>query len=273
VTGTTSWGHRPYEDYVDHNIGNILLLDQLDNDASVTPEAIAAQHARVVALAYPYYKLLESHGLSQPAPVGAIESLLLNVASTTYQKVRSESWPFNDIASLQYAAGAQDFATSQYSGNNDRMKDVIEPSVAAAMAFLMYAGNFAQDPGLNPDIACPINTHFVEPATCAPGAPPVPPVDLNLNGICGTSDGVCSSGGPTGDAGVGAACSTSANCIVGTCVAGTCTTSCTATQPCGVGTCSTAGQCCLGEFAFCESAADCCNDAPCDNNQCVPLVR
>jgi len=271
VTGTTSWGHRPYEDYVESQAKSMLLLGDADNDSSVPSGAAAAQHRRVLELAYPYFKALSSGGLSQPAGVGTIESLVQQVAQATYLKVRNESWPWNDSASLSYALGGdyKSESITEYIGNDAAMTSVIEESVGAVTAFLMYAGKFAVDPGLSPDISCPADTHFQPPSTCAPGAPPL---ILNIDAGACPNNGNCGvDAGAIGDAGTGASCSTSADCVVGTCVAGSCSTNCTST-PCDKGTC-TAGACCAEDFSPCLSAQDCCGGtATCTGGVCQTVV-
>jgi len=256
ITGTTSWGHRPYEEYVDKKAESMLLLA---DGGEVPVGATAAQHKRVLELAYTYFKTLSSRP-NQPANVDAIESLVLQVAQRTYGKVHGQSWVWNDSASGSYLLGGsyKSESETEYIGYEAQMTDIIETSVAASVAFLMYASEFAVDPGLSPNIRCAANQHFEPPSNCAPGIAPTPPVVLNLGdgGIC-ASNGSCGvDAGPVGDAGTGAACSTNADCVVGTCITGTCSTDCS-TTPCGKGTCHV-GVCCAEDFSPCQSDQDCC---------------
>ena len=148
------------------------------------------------------------------------------------------------------------------------MTALIEESVGATTAFLMYASKFAVDAGLSPNISCPPNTHFAQPGACLPGAPPLV---LNIDAGACPSNGVCGvDGGAVGDAGTGASCSAAGDCVVGTCIAGTCSTNCTAT-PCSAGTC-VSGVCCAQTNGPCQSDSDCCSFNVCFAGTCQPVV-
>jgi hypothetical protein len=268
ITGTTSWGHRPYEEYVDAHVERILLFDDSGTGVAGSTDA---QHQRVLQQAVRYFAKLQSNGPT-PASDDAISSYIKGLGQDAYASIRTADWPFNDSASIQYALGGlpasqgesqADEAINEYVGQDDNMRGLIESGVAAAVAFLTYASQFATDPGQNPDTICAMGSYFVPLTGCVVGSPPGSGPQLNIpvcvsNGVCGVDGGVT-------------ACATSADCTVGTCLAGACSTACSAAAPCGVGTCSTAGTCCLVDTSACTKDADCCGSS-CSSGLCQTQI-
>ncbi len=269
VTGTTSWGHRPYEDFVEANIEELLPVTPPPDASASQILAVREQDVRVLANAFPYYQALAAGGTTKPVPASTISQLVKTLATGTYAAISDADWPFNDSASLTYLVGSKDEADSEYLGDESNMQALIEPASSAALALLVYAANFAQDAGLDPSTVCPSGTHFGPAVGCVPGVVP-PPVNLNLAGVC-VSDGTCGvDGGPTaGDP--GANCTSDSDCDVGYCASNNvCSTDCSS-HACAKGTCEQQ-ICCFDTGSTCKVNADCCGDSTCSNGVCTEVV-
>ncbi|HTA92535.1 MAG TPA: hypothetical protein VK745_23315 [Polyangiaceae bacterium] len=223
VAGTTSYGHRPYEDYVNRNLDALLgtvVDDPSKPEASLTAAQIEAE-ARMLNGAFDFWVALHQTN-------GDIQSLVIKLAQQTYGMVVADgSWPFQDEQSVLYldptpttVDGVTIIPGGQGSENSiqfyDQFKDFmpkyLELSVSASIGFLAYAAEQAQDPGLDPNSICPGRSEYnITDLRCEdnfpPIVPPTPPVLVDLcvtNGQCG-GGGAGAGGGTAAGGGTGGA--------------------------------------------------------------------
>ena len=165
VVGTTSWGHRPYEDAES-------LLYQAGK--------LTFDRERVLQKALVYRQQIlawRSKGHPGDVPVRFLVRELarhtreyaLAKEQETYLATPTSPWPFNDVASLIYLTTAEETATRIYlerADAPDLLRPLWEDGLAAQLAFLVSAAEtseFAQ--GSAPDL---------------PGALPPAPAELSL---------------------------------------------------------------------------------------------
>lgn len=151
VVGTTSWGHRPYEEFVDKN--RDVLVPGTDAEARL----------RVLQIGYRYWKVMTDHGMN-----AAIEA----EAQATRDLMRTpgtESTVFRDLLSVNYAIGLRESATDLYLLAAPVMSVALQEGVSAILGVLTYASTLVKDPGPAPK--CGQGTYF-DGIRCVPGAAP-----------------------------------------------------------------------------------------------------
>ena len=185
VAGTSSWGHRPYEDYIDQYFEDLVnLLDgvELPDDT--------LQRQRILADAFFYWQTLHDG-------VG-VQEFITDLASETRFLVASEGdWAYSDLASIDYHVGGDDakhMSVESYRAYNPFIRGHLERAIAASLALLVIAADKAQEPEFDPSTKCGTDEHYVANAGCQPGPPPPPGPQLDLQGLC-LESGSCSSGG------------------------------------------------------------------------------
>lgn len=175
VAGTSSWGHRPYEDYIDQYFDDLVfLLDDLE-----LPED-AAQRQRILESAFFYWAELKAGA--------GVQQFVSDLAAETRFLVDQEGdWPYRDLASVDYHLGGDDakhMAVESYRTWNSLIRGHLERAIAASLALLVSASELAIDPGFDPSSKCGIDEHYEPNAGCQPGPPPGSTPPLNLPGIC-----------------------------------------------------------------------------------------
>ena len=195
VVGTTSWGHRPYEDYISQHWDEVIVAGN------------AAQRARIFFSAFYWWNSLRQHR--------DIRRFITDLAAFTRSRVRAQGdWAYDDYASFHYhtAAGGHGFSVSLYKEHHARMVPLVEEGIAATLAFLMFAAEQVQDPG--PVEECPYYTRYSEARGCIDDPSRIPPIDEDA-GTGGDSGqclpGVQACGGP------GEECPTGQFCDRGCC--------------------------------------------------------
>lgn len=195
VAGTTGWGHRPFEDWVEHD---------WDYIADPTDDNIQGQ---VLAAGYHWWKVFSGQQ--------DVRNLVTQLAVSTHNIVHQEGdWPYDDLASITYFVNKYQ-AWSSFRQYRPLETPIMTNGEGAILAFLIGASKHAQD-DVPVDSTCPPNTHW-DGSTCAPGSVPIseggtPPVN-----VCSTGS-VCDGGGGTstdaGDAGSGCSnpCNVDSDC-------------------------------------------------------------
>jgi hypothetical protein len=146
VTGTSAWGHRPFEDSQDQ------LWTKIWSDFK-PGQTFAEQAAtvRVMRRAFEYWKEIEAwraaHGNTNDVP---IRKIVTEVASHTHDYAMSEhqqtagTWPFSATASTKYLlyphATADDYAAIP--GAADLVRPLFEDGMGATVALLVAAGDY-----------------------------------------------------------------------------------------------------------------------------------
>lgn len=237
VAGTTSWGHRPFEDAVEH-MPDLLpraVRKKASETTGTTNLLFAPFRDRVLRAAFDALRAFDE--------TPSMPSFIEREARAARDLAHADGdWVFQDLSSVEYAAGAHGASARTFEHEPDRARPFVELGVAYAVALLTRAGDVAQDPGFDPATLCPEGNHFTgqEPG-CAPGpASPAPVVEAPPFALVSCN-------------GVGEACGTSADCCEGaSCVAGTCRAS---------GSCTSSGQPCQANVECCSSR---CIDGVCE---------
>lgn len=186
VVATTGWGHRPFEDHIDHDQELYLLAeDQTARDA---------QLERIVQRGYSWWRYVREEG---------VPNLVLQLADHTRWTLRQEGdWPFFDTASTVYHGhdpfrdGGPNAGEKLYKGavmsasNVLAAQDLLEESAGAMLAFLAFAASHIENGAPRGDIDCPPGQRFSlnpEPGcTDNPGAsPPVADIGDDIDSISG----------------------------------------------------------------------------------------
>lgn len=145
VTGTSAWGHRPFEDSQDQ------LWPKIFN---FTPGQMFAEQAavnRVMRRAFEWWKVIETyrsaHGGTKDIP---IRQIVTDLAQHTYDysisqyKRPGSVWPFSVTASTQYLlfphAAAEDYAAIP--GAADLVRPLFEDGMGAIVALLVAAADY-----------------------------------------------------------------------------------------------------------------------------------
>jgi hypothetical protein len=142
VTGTSGWGHRPYEDAFENRLTGYLY--DSDRQAAKTQGASIARRAvawRKVIL--DWRRRHPQHGTDIP-----IRDVVTMLATWTLQRVQGPGmlvWPFNPAMSSDYVVPGPTKAGSIFyyenaPGADAVNRDLLEEGIAAELAFLVAVG-------------------------------------------------------------------------------------------------------------------------------------
>lgn len=178
VVGTTSHGHRPYEDFVERRWSAMMNKPG------------SAQDSAILRDAYRHWSQLSEHG--------DIRRLVIDLAFETRELVAVDHFEqvYNDLASVVYLT-FKSAATDMYSGTEPLITPLLENAVGASMGFLVYVADRVNDPGFDPRVKCPPGAHYEPFKGCQPdpGKQPVfEPADVLMDDEAddaGAGDGGC----------------------------------------------------------------------------------
>ncbi|HEY4103805.1 MAG TPA: hypothetical protein VGM44_07935 [Polyangiaceae bacterium] len=220
VAGTTSYGHRPYEDYVNNHTDALMGAVSTDDTAPIIQsDDDVARDTRILTNAFDFWQQLHRTN-------GDIQALVLGLAVRTYGMVQADGpWAFQDAQSVNYLvpSGTTALGVTIVPGNADSanatqfydqfksfMPKYLELSISASIGFLAFAAEQAHDTGPDPERFCPGESEYnLTDLKCednfAPPPPPMLPVILDIctnNGSCdggtgGSAGGGSGGGGPT----------------------------------------------------------------------------
>jgi hypothetical protein len=298
AVGSTAYGHRPYEDWVDFNLSELLLESCRDDDA-FSPRACSdsflrlqiAQARRVLQWAHYFH--------SKTSSDEGVRKLTTLVAKETLSLVgdRPDAWPFCDACSTAYflddpdeslvqKAGvslvelglpSKSAATGRYHENREDIRRLVEMSVGATIALLVKASQGrCDDLGGGCAAGSECCTGSCEAGVCcrARGEQCGDSAECCAGQAC-NGDGVCC------ERASGATCGSDAECCTGRCNGGSCCKSglggkCEANADCCQGSCEGpatsgpspgAGVCCTNHAGSrCEDDAECCTALGCGAN-------
>jgi hypothetical protein len=210
VVGTTSWGHRPYEDYIDQYFDDLVyFFDGVELQEDVD------QRERVLQWAFGYWLSLQQ-GTD-------VQQFVTDLGDETRFLVALEGdWPYRDTASIDYHLGSDDakhMAVEHYRNFDSQIRVHLERAIAASLALLTHASALVVDPGFDPGTKCTGDSHYEMNVGCVPGPAPGPDPILTLPGVCNESDASCQGGGCPDP------CTTFADCPTqyDACLSGCCT--------------------------------------------------
>jgi len=225
VVGSSAWGHRPYEEYIDHQPQLFLPPSDLGTPADpVTSAAGKAQLTRALVGGYRWWKQFHSGE--------DIAGLVHQLAVETRASVSATGdWPYQDddstIWEFSNADGEKDLGQDVFPQHLGDAQALLENAISAAIAVLTEASSRipAQVPARN--INCPAGQSYVisEPnhvtGDSTPGCSETPStssaalIDLRDAGIVSLSQqdaGATSSGGGGGAVCTTGACATDGDC-------------------------------------------------------------
>ncbi|MBX3227425.1 MAG: hypothetical protein KIT84_13810 [Labilithrix sp.] len=245
VTGTTSWGHRPFEDGVSFAHDTVL------------PKSPGAtfDSARGRALQIAYSALQEFD--RDPS----IQNFVAREARGTRTLAsQDDDWVFQDIESERYVfIGSKRGSIDSYRNNPGRLTRFIDQAVGHTIAFLVKAAErITIEADVEPSTLCQVGQYFtgVSPG-CAFGTTPLFTPDPSPPGLtpAGTACGP-----------LGASCRTAIECCDGA--------ACSGATPSQSGTCSasTPPSTC-GVSIACTSSADCPASGVCSKGCCTDSVQ
>jgi hypothetical protein len=288
AVGSTAYGHRPYEDWVDFNLSQLLLESCRDDDA-LSPHACSdaflrlqiAQARRVLQWAHYFH--------SRTSSDEGVRRLLTLVAKETLALVGDSpnAWPFCDACSTAYflddpdgsllekagvslvdlALPSKSEATGRYQEHREDVQKLVEMSVGATIALLVKASQGRCDD---------LGGGCAAGAECCTGSCEAGVCCRARGGHCGASSECCAGQACNGD-GVccerasGAACKSDGECCTGRCNGGSCCRSplggqCDSNADCCNGACE-GGVCCTTHAGSrCSDDAECCTALGCGAN-------
>jgi len=181
VNGTSSWGHRPFEDAAMQKEDEIFVLD-------------GSQKTAMLADGFQWWLQVRGRPSASAFPV---QTLVRGLAASTFQATLGADWPFDDDSSVKYTAGNKDQAIAHFTGSTDLMRPLLEQGVGAIIALLTEAGRFVIDPGPAQGTTCPPGTEFTGVRAagndCAPAAPRDAGVSCTQGDPCTLDRDCCSS--------------------------------------------------------------------------------
>jgi hypothetical protein len=162
IAGTTSWGHRPFEDAVSNHQDHFFALGNGPG---------AAKSRGILVKGYWVWRKLKS-GVT-------IDQMIQDEAHETKDRVSAESsWVYDDRASVMY--NVAEVATPEvfYDHKNPLFYDLLANAAGTALGFLTYASERAANPGDDPSGFCKSGMSFsaqlaacnINPAPAVPGA-------------------------------------------------------------------------------------------------------
>jgi hypothetical protein len=163
VVATSAWGHRPYEDFVDDHLDEILPL------GIVAPIGDEEQRKRILIGAYQWWKTMTDEG---------IRALVTAEAEETRERVDDDGdWPYQDLLSVDYLVDSKGASEDIGRGNVERMRGLVELGSSAILGFLVVAADKVVDPGAGVGTQC--DGEFYQPGLtgCHAGSPEPPGQD------------------------------------------------------------------------------------------------
>ena len=293
VNGTSSWGHRPYEDAVDWserwNVMRFLactpetlgscaqacFIDPADpskkcpehTDAVDNSRQQFEQARRILQHAFRWTQFISSWrtrlGRPNDVPVrDLVTSLALDTFNLTNQSGADNVWPWCDDCSMDwliYKDNHQGMDFYETDASLAKARDLVERSVGATAAFLIATGEVIPAPAACSTTTCATGTTCCAGRSCTGGA-----CCVAIQGTC-EHDGDCcpSNGAPSVcrnricQPAAGAACQQPGNSCEGGNPAVCCADNLQGKQ-CGVSR-NGVSICCSAAGASCTTATECCS--------------
>jgi hypothetical protein len=254
IASTTSYGHRPLEDYINDHLSS--LLPGYDKNPKKAIILEKDQFMRILSHGYQAWSQLKG-GTS-------FKDFLISIGTDTRNFMDSAaSMVYDDYGSYmyQFGAGGHYQADERYSGTLlPYMQPAIEEGIASMIGFLISAAELVIDPQYDPKVKCPPGTHYdFASGKCIAGS-------LVCNPAVPFPDGLASFG-PTCQS-VGQPCMVEI-------VAGVPLQCCEGSGlTCVSKKCVKEGEpSCQGYQEACTSDSDCCTNLGCFDSLCVPVIK
>lgn len=198
VAGTTGWGHRAYENFVEHNYADLLATGDV------------AKQQRILIAGFRWWKELQDSNSD-------ISAFVKSVARET--RTRS------DDHNAAFYQEAREEDTAHYGSAETRalVIPMVEHASAATLGMLAHVAIRVVEPSNIPDFKCASGTSYAPVVGCVPTPPTAPPSPavsvVPISSACGAGAGGCSgAGGGGGSAGgAGASGAGGAGCSVAAC--------------------------------------------------------
>ena len=288
AVGSTAYGHRPYEDWVDLNLSRLLLESCRDDDPlSRTPcgdsflKQQLAQARRVLQWAHYFH--------SKTSSDEGVRPLVTLVAKETLAQVgdHPDAWPFCDECSTAYflddpnedwlkkagvtltdlAIPKKSAATGRYGEHREEVRSLVEMSAGATIALLMKASQGRCDD---------LGDGCASGSECCTGSCAAGTCCRERGQRCGDSSECCAGKSCNADGlccekASGAACGSDSECCTGRCNGGSCCKAplggrCGSDADCCDGSCRD-GVCCTTPAGNrCTDDAECCTALGCGAN-------
>lgn len=292
VTGTTSWGHRPYEDALEWgekwNVVRFLnctpelngacaqtCFVDFNNPASTCPEHIDAvdnsrqqfeQARRILQHAFRWTQFIANWRTANNRPTDVpVRDLVTQVALDTYDLTfnggADNVWPWCDDCSMDWLLynnhnHGMDFYETDASLASER--DLIERSVGASLAFLVAASDTLPAPAACSNTSCGTGTVCCGNRSCTGGL-----CCVATQGACEHDTDCCFTNGLPSlcrnrvcQPGAVAACQQPGEACSGSSAA--CCADSGGAQQCGLSR-NGASICCSGDNTQCTASVQCCS--------------
>lgn len=156
VIGSSSWGHRPYEDVIENYPEEFFpRADPVARDQQLTNALVEG---------FSYWTRLQGGS--------SIRNYIRDLATDTSDQVAVDgNFAYSDEASLAWMTGTGALAELAYLSQSDKMKTLLEMSAGATIAFLATAASQVTDLGPG-DITCPAGTFYHLSDGCVTGGAP-----------------------------------------------------------------------------------------------------
>lgn len=180
VAGTTGWGHRAFENFVDHNQKDLFVAGDV------------AKQQRVLVEGFYWWKLLQDSN-------GDISGFIKQLARNTRSRCDANTSQF-------YQAVSED-DTAHYGATEIRalISPLLEQGSAATLGMLTHVGIRVVAPYNLPNTMCPGGTSFVPAKGCVAPTTIAPPISIPVSPAAPVCSGGCGGAGGAGGAGGGAA--------------------------------------------------------------------
>jgi hypothetical protein len=302
LIGSTGYGHRPFEDAVRDQWGQIRFQagngEAIQYDAPSTTDlpgvdgevAQLALATDILKHAYAYRQFITSwRGSNGGGTDIPIRQLVVKLANDTWNDLSVQPTTPYGAGSFAYWTGGDDKATSiaKYESSNDRttMRALIVRGAGATIAFLTSAAESvpkANIPAPAPDTGCLVNKNLCSTCLDCGGGLGCVPDAVTGNHVCDvcTQDADCCDGTCVNGACVPKAPPTCVNFYV--CQGAACATSCDPTHPTCCGGAECLGNACVDPkaltacngnnykcdsaghcFTQCSTSDECCNVTAC----------
>jgi hypothetical protein len=150
LVGTSSWGHRPYEDWVELH-WDTLFPSSL---GGVGPDKLdQTQAIRILGEGARSWRLLQG--------THSAGAFVYALGSWTRADLEAHGdWPFKDSASYDYHRGLRGQAIGQYDVEQDRIRGLVERGAGAVSAYLAWSARHAVDPGYVTSVKCAAGSYY-----------------------------------------------------------------------------------------------------------------